>query len=65
MFLTEGAYQCGFCIPGMIMSSKALLIENEHPTLDDAKRALDGHLCRCGTYNRILEAFSRRDSSEK
>ena len=65
MFMNEGAYQCGFCIPGMIMSSKALLAENPNATLDDIKRALDGHLCRCGTYSQVLNAFIVRESNEK
>ena len=65
MFMNEGAYQCGFCIPGMIMSSKALLAENPDATLADIKRALDGHLCRCGTYNQLLNAFAVRESHEK
>jgi carbon-monoxide dehydrogenase small subunit len=64
LFIAEGAYQCGFCIPGIIMSTKALLTEKPNATLGDVKRALSGHLCRCGTYTRILNAFSRRDSSE-
>ena len=65
MFMNEGAYQCGFCIPGMVMSSKALLADNPKATLDDVKRALDGHLCRCGTYSQILNAFAARESDEE
>ncbi len=55
-FAEEGAVQCGFCTPGMILSAKALLDKNLNPTEDDVRRALDGVLCRCTGYMRILHA---------
>lgn len=60
MFMTEGVYQCGFCIPGMIMSTKALLDENPNASLQDIQKSLSGHLCRCGTYNRMINMFHQR-----
>ncbi|MFX1284030.1 MAG: (2Fe-2S)-binding protein [Promethearchaeota archaeon] len=55
-FVDEGAVQCGFCIPGIIISAKALLDRNPSPTKDDVKRALDGNLCRCTGYSGQLKA---------
>jgi nicotinate dehydrogenase subunit A len=58
-FIDEQAAQCGYCIPGMVMSAAALLAQNSEP--DDAaiREALSGNLCRCGTHVRILRAVSR------
>lgn len=55
-FLEHGAVQCGFCTPGMIMSSKALLDKNEDPSSEEIKHALDGNICRCTGYLKIIDA---------
>jgi aerobic carbon-monoxide dehydrogenase small subunit len=55
-YIDNWAFQCGFCTPGRLMATKALLDENPDPTMDDIKIALDGHLCRCTGYNMINEA---------
>jgi nicotinate dehydrogenase subunit A len=58
-FIAEQAAQCGYCIPGMIMSSHALLASNPHPSDGEIRTALEGNLCRCGTHLRILRAVKR------
>ena len=58
-FVDEQAAQCGYCINGMIMSSKALLDKNPKPTDSQIREALAGNLCRCGTHIRILRAVNR------
>jgi aerobic-type carbon monoxide dehydrogenase small subunit (CoxS/CutS family) len=58
-FLEAGALQCGYCTPGMIVAGAALLDKNPDPTDDEILRALQGHICRCGAYPRILAAFRR------
>ena len=58
-FIAEQAAQCGYCTNGMIMTTRALLNQNPHPSLDQAKDALNGNLCRCGTHTRILNAVMR------
>jgi aerobic-type carbon monoxide dehydrogenase small subunit (CoxS/CutS family) len=55
-FIDSQAFQCGFCTPGMIMGAVALLARTVRPTEDEIRHALDGHLCRCGTYPRIVGA---------
>ena len=55
-FLAEGAVQCGFCTPGMLMSATALLERNPKPTRADINKALEGNLCRCTGYNAIVDA---------
>ncbi|MDP8266752.1 MAG: (2Fe-2S)-binding protein [Candidatus Aceula meridiana] len=62
-FLDKGAVQCGFCAPGFILSTKALLDENPRPDLDEIKKSLDGHLCRCGGYLKIFDAIE--DAAKK
>jgi len=56
-FIQHNAVQCGFCTPGMLMSSKALLDRLPHPTEDEIRDALVGNLCRCTGYLRIVEAI--------
>ena len=56
-FLDNGAYQCGFCTSGMLMSSQALLNENPNPTIKEAREGIDGNLCRCTGYNSIVRAL--------
>jgi nicotinate dehydrogenase subunit A len=58
-FMTEQAAQCGYCIPGIIMTAKALLDRNPQPSEVDVRQALAGNLCRCGTHNRIVRAVLR------
>jgi carbon-monoxide dehydrogenase small subunit len=53
------ALQCGFCTPGFVMTAKAFLGENPHPTLEEVKEALSGNLCRCGCYAAIAQAVLR------
>ncbi len=55
-FIDHDALQCGFCTPGMVMSCAALVGRNPNPALNDIKKAISGHLCRCGTYNNIFKA---------
>lgn len=55
-FVDHGSSQCGFCIPGMIMSSVALLEKNPKPTQEEIEYALDGNICRCAGYPKIFEA---------
>lgn len=56
-FATAGAVQCGFCIPGMIISAKALLDVTTSPTLEEIKKAINGNICRCTGYKKIIEAI--------
>lgn len=62
-FIELGAIQCGFCSPGMILSSKALLDENPSPTEEEIRWGLSGNLCRCTGYQKIVEAV--QDASIK
>ena len=56
-FLEDGAIQCGFCTPGMLISSYALLKGNPKPTADEVKKAIEGNLCRCTGYVAIIKAI--------
>lgn len=56
-FVEKGAIQCGFCTPGMILTAKAFLDENLHPSEIEVKRAISGNLCRCTGYIKIVEAI--------
>src|SRR5712692_9357103 len=58
-FLDEQAGQCGYCLSGILMSAKALLDRNPHPSRAEVVAALDKHLCRCGSHQRILRAVER------
>jgi aerobic-type carbon monoxide dehydrogenase small subunit (CoxS/CutS family) len=58
-FLDEGAFQCGYCTSGMIMSATALLRDSKAPNDEQILGAMNGNVCRCGTYPRILEAIKR------
>ncbi len=55
-FLEKGAAQCGFCIPGQLISAHALLVHNPHPTVAEVHEGLAGNLCRCGGYEQIAAA---------
>ena len=56
-FIEHGAIQCGFCSPAMILTSKALLEENPHPTEEEVRSAISGQVCRCTGYAKIVEAI--------
>jgi carbon-monoxide dehydrogenase small subunit len=56
-FVEYGAIQCGFCSPGMILTTKALLDENPNPTEQEARQAISGNVCRCTGYAKIVEAM--------
>ncbi len=64
-FLDVGAMQCGYCTCGMIMSGVALLRQNPDPALDDVIEFMNGNICRCGTYPRIITALSLAARSMK
>jgi aerobic-type carbon monoxide dehydrogenase small subunit (CoxS/CutS family) len=58
-FLDEGAFQCGYCTSGMILSATALLAKHPHPTEQQIVTYMEGNICRCGTYSRIVAAIRR------
>jgi len=58
-FIAEQACQCGFCGNGMVIAAKALLDRNSSPTNGEVRQALNGHLCRCASHNRIVRAVQR------
>ena len=58
-FIAEQALQCGYCVPGILMSAAALLRQNPAPTPKDVKAALDRNLCRCGSHNRMVRAVMK------
>ena len=56
-FIEDGAIQCGFCTPAMVLAGKALLDENPHPTREEIQLAISGILCRCTGYQKIIKAI--------
>ena len=56
-FVLNGAVQCGYCTPGMLMSAKALLMSTPNPTEEEIKTSIEGNLCRCTGYNKIVKAI--------
>ncbi|UCH06330.1 MAG: (2Fe-2S)-binding protein [Deltaproteobacteria bacterium] len=56
-FIEHGAFQCGFCTPGVLMPAKGLLNENPRPSEEEVRRAIAGNLCRCTGYNKYVEAI--------
>ena len=62
-FVNYDALQCGFCTPGMIMNAYGLLLKNPNPSREEIISEMEGNLCRCGSYNRIVEAIE--SASEK
>jgi len=63
IFIENGSIQCGFCIPGQLLSAKALLEKKPRPSREEIKRAISGNLCRCTGYKKIIEAIE--EASEK
>lgn len=61
-FVEEGAVQCGFCTPGMLMSAYALLLHNSNPTKEEIRQAISGNLCRCTGYVPIVNAVAKAAS---
>jgi glyceraldehyde dehydrogenase small subunit len=64
-FLNHGAYQCGFCTPGMLMSATALLKEKPNPNRHEIQEGIHGNICRCTGYNSIIRAISAAASGEQ
>ena len=58
-FIDEGAIQCGYCTPGMVLKTVSLLAENPHPAKDEIKEGLEGNLCRCTGYIKIIQAVEQ------
>ena len=65
LFLRYGAFQCGYCTPGMLMAATALLRRIPQPTLEQVKSGLDGNLCRCTGYTSIFEAIQRHAQAKQ
>jgi len=63
-FLDEGAFQCAYCTSGMILAAVSFLRENPHPTDAEIVRGMNGNICRCGTYPRIVAAVRRAASGQ-
>ena len=64
-YVKHGAVQCGFCTPGMVVQSKALLDDNPHPSRMEIQRSLEGNLCRCTGYKKIIDAVAEAADSRE
>ena len=64
-FIEDGAIQCGFCTPAMVLAGKALLDENPHPTREEIQLAISGILCRCTGYQKIIKAIDSASQAGK
>jgi aerobic-type carbon monoxide dehydrogenase small subunit (CoxS/CutS family) len=64
-FLAVGALQCGYCTAGMIISGVGLLQQKPHPTVAEILRAMEGNICRCGTYPRVIAAIQRAANTQE
>lgn len=64
-FIEYGAVQCGYCSPGFIMSAKSLMMNKKNPSLYDIKRYIEGNLCRCTGFMKIIEAIESAINEEK
>jgi carbon-monoxide dehydrogenase small subunit len=64
-FVKHDALQCGYCTPGMIMNAYGLLLKNPEPSRNEIIEAMEDNLCRCGTYNRIIEAIQTASKEMK
>ncbi len=63
-FIRHDALQCGYCTPGLLMASKALLSENPRPSFEQIKKGLSGNICRCGTYTNVFNAVLEASGQE-
>lgn len=63
-FVDNSAFQCGFCTPGILMSTKALVDQNPHPTRDAIQHALSGHFCRCISHYEVVDAVCQATATE-
>lgn len=65
IFVESGAVQCGFCTPGMIVRAYAFLQENDNPTIEEIKRSIEGNICRCTGYVKIVDAIAAAAESRR
>ena len=65
IFVESGAVQCGFCTPGMIVRTYAFLQENDNPTIEEIKRSIEGNICRCTGYVKIVDAIAAAAESRR
>lgn len=64
-FIAQGAVQCGYCTPGMVLTAKALLDKNPHPTEEEIREAISGNLCRCTGYAKIVKAIQAASQAQE